>query len=230
MARLEHDGEVAVLHLGDGDNAFTPETANELRGLIAEVAAHDGPGALVTVASGKTWSTGLDLRWLGEHGDGLDDLLVAVHHLYADVLTLPVPTVAAVQGHAFGAGAMLALCHDLAVMRADRGFWCLPEADLGMQFTPGMDALVAARVPHRTAHEAMVTSRRYGGQEARAANIVDEVAADEPAVVAAATERARALAGKPRHGITAIKERRYRDLVAMLRDDDANTFGGGGLG
>ena len=47
-------------------------------------------------------------------------------------------TVAAVQGHAFGAGAMLATSHDFRVMRADRGFYCLPEVQLNMPFTVGM--------------------------------------------------------------------------------------------
>lgn len=230
MAHLDRDGEVAVLHLGDDENRFSPATVAELRALVAEVASDDGPGALVTTASGKFWSNGLDLAWLADNGDQLDELLVAVHHLFADVLSLPVPTVAAIQGHAFAAGAMLAACHDLAVMRADRGFWCVPEVDLGMEFTPGMDALLAARMPHRTAHEAMVTGRRYGGHDAVAAGIVDAVADDADAVLADAVARARALAGKPRRSVALIKGRRHRDLLALLRDEDANTFGGGGLG
>ena len=65
-----------------------------------------------------------------------------VQHLLARVLALPVPTVAAIQGHAFAAGAMLTLSHDARVMRADRGFWCLPEVDIHIPFTPGMSALI----------------------------------------------------------------------------------------
>jgi Delta3-Delta2-enoyl-CoA isomerase len=57
---------------------------------------------------------------------------------------------------------MLALAYDLAVMRADRGYFCLPEVVLGMPFTPGMNALIRARLPIAAAHEAMTTGRRYG--------------------------------------------------------------------
>ena len=63
-----------------------------------------------------------------------------VHELLARLLEIGVPTVAAIQGHAFAAGAMLALAHDERVMRADRGWSCLPEVDINIPFTPGMSA------------------------------------------------------------------------------------------
>ena len=43
-------------------------------------------------------------------------------------------------------GCGLATAHDFRVMRADRGFWCLPEADIGIPFTRGMSALIQARL------------------------------------------------------------------------------------
>jgi Delta3-Delta2-enoyl-CoA isomerase len=74
---------------------------------------------------------------------------------------------------------MLALAHDQRTMRADRGYFCLPEVDIGIPFTPGMSALIAARLPVRTAHEAMTTGRRYGGEDAAAAGIADEAVTEE---------------------------------------------------
>jgi enoyl-CoA hydratase/carnithine racemase len=58
----------------------------------------------------------------------LDD----VHRLLGRILTFPAITVAAINGHAFAGGAMLATAHDFRVMRDDRGYWCLPEVDLGL--------------------------------------------------------------------------------------------------
>jgi hypothetical protein len=66
------------------------------------------------------------------------------------------------------ADGMLALAHDFRVMRADRGFFRLPEVDMAMKrgFSDGMTAVLRARLPAVTLHEAMVTGRRYGGAEA----------------------------------------------------------------
>jgi enoyl-CoA hydratase/carnithine racemase len=73
--------------------------------------------------------------------------IARVQALFARVLGVGVPSVAALQGHTFAAGAMLALAHDQRVMRADRGFFCLPEVDIKIPFTRGMAALIAARLP-----------------------------------------------------------------------------------
>ena len=64
MPKLEHDGEVYVLDLGDGENRFTKDWLVEVEALLSEIEATDGPKALVTVARGKIWSNGLDLDWM----------------------------------------------------------------------------------------------------------------------------------------------------------------------
>ncbi len=76
-------------------------------------------------------------------------------------------TVAAVNGHAFAAGAMLATAHDHVVMREDRGYWCLPEVDLGLPLTAAMYAVVAAHLPapdaaRRGAHRPPLLRTRGG--------------------------------------------------------------------
>jgi len=132
------------------------------------------------------------------------------------VLEIGVPTVAALQGHVFAAGAMLALAHDQRVMRAERGFFRLPEVDIGIPFTPGMSALIAARLPVRTAIESMTTGRRYGGEEAAAAGIVDEAVA-EAEVLPRAMARAAALAGKDPGTLRTIKQRLHEPALSALR-------------
>jgi enoyl-CoA hydratase/carnithine racemase len=112
---------------------------------------------------------------------------------------------------------MLSLVHDLRVMRADRGFWCLPEADIGIPFTRGMSALIQARLTPQTAHEAMTTARRYGGADALTAAIVDR-AIGEDAVRSTAVEIAAAQAGKAGATLATIKARMYAPLLGLLRD------------
>jgi enoyl-CoA hydratase/carnithine racemase len=109
-------------------------------------------------------------------------------------------------------------------MRADRGFFCLPEVDIHIPFTPPMAALIQARLSKATAHEAMTTGRRYGGAEAAAAGIAD-AAVSEDEVVSAAVERAAALAAKHGPTLGAIKEGMYAETLALLRDETPIAFG-----
>jgi len=216
MIDLEKDGDVHVLHMRAGENRFNRDFMDALFAALDEVEKSAGPAALVTTGEGKFYSNGLDLAWMGGDGkDQADALLADVHRMFARFLAFPVPTVAAMNGHAFAGGGMMALAHDFRVMRADRGFFCLPEADLGLPLTPGMNAVVTAKLPTLTAHEAIVTGGRFGGEACVAKGIVHE-AAPEAEVLARAIERARPLAGKDRATQVALKRRLYEAELAIL--------------
>ncbi|MEU1198267.1 enoyl-CoA hydratase-related protein [Streptomyces sp. NPDC005813] len=217
MPTLDRQDNVFVLDLGDDENRFHPDWIASVNAALDEVEKAEGPRALVTTATGKFYSNGLDLDWLFAHADQYHEYVVSVHDLFARVLSLPIVTVAALQGHTFAAGAMLSLAHDFRVMRGDRGFWCLPEADIDIPFTPGMSALIQARLAPRPAHEAMVTARRFGGHDALAAGIVDH-AVDEQAVRSTALEIATALTAKAGDTLGTIKARMYAPVLTVLRD------------
>ena len=216
MADLQRRGPIYVLTLGEDENRFHPDRLTAINSVLDEVEAADGPRAVVTTGAGKFYSNGLDLDYMAANPAAAEANLADVHALLARVLAFPAPIIAAVQGHAFAAGAMLALAHDQIVMRADRGFFCLPEVDLGIPFTAGMNALIRSRLPIATAHEAMTTARRYGGEDARVAGIV-AATAGEGEVVDAAVTRAEALAAKAGAVFGAIKARLYAEVIAELR-------------
>jgi enoyl-CoA hydratase/carnithine racemase len=188
---------------------------------LDEVAAKPEPRALVTHAGGKIWSNGLDLDWLGQNQDQVQPFVDQVHDLFAKFLAAPLPTVAAIQGHCFAAGAMLAFAHDWRVMRADRGFFCLPEADINIPFTPGMSALIQSRLTPAAATTAMIGAKRFGGEEAASLGIVDAATAEDQ-VLAQAVELAGAHAAKLGGTLATIKERMYAPALATLRDAAAN--------
>lgn len=216
MPSLTREDNVFVLDLGAGENRLNAEFFDSLEDCLDEVEAAPTPRALATVASGKHWSVGLDLDWLGAQGDGVQAFISRMQELLGRVLEIGVPTVAALQGHTFAGGAMLALAHDQRVMRADRGFFCLPEVDINIPFTVGMSALIAAKVPQPVLHQAMTTGRRYGGVDAAVAGIVDE-AVEESLVRAKAIERAASQATKGSEVLRTIKQRLYGDALAALR-------------
>ncbi len=221
IPELTRDGDVFVLNLGDGENRFHPDWIAGFNQALDRVEAAEGHKALVTTATGKCWSIGLDLEWARANSGEFSAYVVSVHHLLARVVALPVPAVAAIQGHCFAAGAMIALAHDLRVMRSDRGYFCLPEIDIQMVFTPGMSALIKARLPVQTAHAAMTTGHRYGGYEALQAGIVDQIA-DEGKVLDGAVAAAQPLACNASRALGGIKVVMYADVLRMLRDDSVN--------
>lgn len=225
LPSLRREGDVFLLDLGDGENRFNNESLDAIERCLDEVQAASAPRALVSTATGKIWSNGLDLEWMAANQELIGEFVPRLHELLARVLELDVPCVAALGGHTFAAGAMLALAHDQRVMRADRGFFCLPEVDIRIPFTHGMNALITARLSGRAAHEAMTTGRRYGGSDALAAGIVEH-AVEEQHVLAVAIELAAALAEKDPATLGQIKRRLYEAPLAALRDREANAIAG----
>ncbi|WP_299575413.1 enoyl-CoA hydratase/isomerase family protein [uncultured Williamsia sp.] len=222
MPYLTRSGDVWELYLGteghelDPDNPENRFSSAWITGLetALEQIESAATGALVITATGKFFSNGLELAELSDPS-GLDAYIDRVHGLYARMLTLPVATVAAINGHAFGAGAMLALCADHRVMRTERGFWSLPEVALGMPFPDGMASLLAERLPESTRTEAMTTSRRYGSDDAVAAGVVEEaVAVDD--LLTHAREVAQARAGHAGANLAAVKRSMRRAVLADL--------------
>ncbi|ORV49252.1 enoyl-CoA hydratase [Mycolicibacter engbaekii] len=215
---LTYDDTIAVLNLGDDENRFSPDFLDEIDRILDDVLAANAAGkahGLVTTAGGKFYTNGLDLDWLMANGERTGWYVGRVQALLARVLTLPLPTAAAVVGHAFGAGAMLALAHDFRVMRADRGFFCLPEVDIRIPFTPGMAALIQAKLAPQAQVASMTTGRRFGGVDAQRFAIVDATAG-EGAVTPAAVERLRPLVGKDPGTLGAIKATMFGPAVAAL--------------
>ncbi len=216
MPALRHEDPVFVLDLGDDENRFSLSWLESAHAHLDTVTAHPDPAVLVTTGTGKFYSNGLDLEWLMSHGDQAKRYVADVQELFARVLTSGVHTVAALNGHAFGAGAMLAMAHDFRVMRTDRGFFCFPEADINIPFTPGMAALIQSKLTPAAAIASMTTGRRFGSQDALELGIVDAVA-EESVLQEHAADLVRPLAGKDRGTLTAIKTTMFAQAVSALR-------------
>ena len=163
MPTLTKENGLYVLHLGSDENRFTVAWVGEVEAALNTVVADPAP--LVTIADGKFFSNGLDLDWMRANPTEASDYTARVKALLARFLTLPVATVAAVNGHAFGAGSLLATAHDWRVMRSDRGYFCFPEVDIKLPFGRGFGSLIQAKFTPRTALDAMSTGRRYGGED-----------------------------------------------------------------
>lgn len=220
MAAIDvtREGTVFVLTMNAGENRFNRRFVDDLSAALDEVERSSGPAALVTTGgTEKFYSNGLDLAWMGsdegreEGAKFVEDLI----GLFARFLTFPIPSVAAINGHAFAAGGMLALAHDFRVMRADRGFFCLPEVDINVPLAPGMTALIQAKLDARVVVETILTGVRLGGPPCVERGIVDAAVAG-PDVLPQAIERAAALAAKDRGTYRALKRGLYAAILPVM--------------
>jgi Delta3-Delta2-enoyl-CoA isomerase len=215
LIELSRDGSVWVLQMRSGENRFSPAMLDAVHAALDEVEASESPRALVTTGTEKFYSNGLDLDWLAAAPERAREYLTMVYRLLGRLLGFPALTVAAVNGHAFGAGALLAAAHDFAVMREDRGFWCMPEADLKLPLSAQFLTVLTVKLPTRTVQQAVMTGRRYGGRDALAAGIVQQaVTADQ--VLPSALAMAADVAGKDERTVTEHKRLLYGTAISAL--------------
>jgi len=182
MIDLSREGDVFVLTMDAGENRWNTAFVQAFDEKLDEVSNSSGAAALVTTSSNaKFFSNGLDLDWANapaDHPEGGDFKVFGAEfmQLMARIITLPIPTVAAIGGHGFGAGLMLALSHDLRLMRSDRGYLCANEMQIGITIPRPELALFRHKLPAHVFYETVQLARRWTGEAALAAGLVHEVA------------------------------------------------------
>jgi len=118
---MSSDGEIHVIDFGTDENVTSVPWMESMHGLLDQFDSIDGPKVLVTTGSGKHYSNGLDVGHMSSVGaDAAMPYVRDVLQVVRRIMLLGAPTVAAVNGHAFGMGAFLVAAHDQAVMREDR--------------------------------------------------------------------------------------------------------------
>jgi enoyl-CoA hydratase/carnithine racemase len=215
MEITDHDG-IKVVNLGGDRNAVDATFLADLNDALDRVEADGSATAVATIGSGKHYCDGFDLDFLGglPQSDALAFLDDTARTL-GRILAFPLPTIAVLNGHAFGAGAMAVLAHDLRVQNADRGWFCFPEVDLGMQFLPFQISLITSRMGAEIANEAILTGKRYDGAASVAAGIV-QAATDPESLVRTAAELVAPWTGKAGANVAALKHQLNAATLALL--------------
>lgn len=212
---LQKDSPVWILNIGEDENRFSPELLSDVDQSLTAITDSSEPAALMITATGKFFSNGLDLEWLAGNSGEWNTIVSAVESMFARVLTLPVPTVCAINGHCFAAGAMLALACDYRVMRTERGYFSLPAIDIKIPLNRGMTTLIQSKLSPRSALDVMTTGWRYDAPAALDAGIVDAIC-DAEKLIDVAHGMVAELAGKDRQTLGAIKSSMYASVVGEL--------------
>ncbi|KAM0749676.1 ClpP/crotonase [Meredithblackwellia eburnea MCA 4105] len=167
----------------------------------------------------KFFSNGLDLMAANEHMGFFKDYYYA---LLARVITFPIPTVAAINGHNFAGGLCLSLCCDWRIMRAERAWCCMNELDFGAPLPPGMAAVLKGRLTPNTVRKMMLSAHRFTAPEALAEGVVDEVfKGDGEQTIARAIEFAESQKKHSASGsLQMMKQIIYSDITDALGKDE----------
>jgi enoyl-CoA hydratase/carnithine racemase len=182
---LRHEGSVAVLTWDDGENRINADSLGRLNELLDQLEATTGPLAVVLTGTGKFFSNGLDLERFGDKPDEFNSTLAELKRTVGRLFLYPAYTVAAINGHAFAGGALLSCGFDYRVMRDDRGYWCMNEAEIGLPLDRQLFSILEHRLPKATARVAAFTSKRFSGPDALSAGIVEAITSEDEVVALA---------------------------------------------
>ncbi|HDP26079.1 MAG TPA: enoyl-CoA hydratase/isomerase family protein [Deltaproteobacteria bacterium] len=218
------EDHVAILTMNSGENRLNADFIGEfLAGL--DTVEHETEARSLVVTSGheKIFSNGIDLDWLmplalaGET-DQIKAFCYRLNELYRRILLFPMPTIAAISGHAFAGGAILCCCFDFRFMRSDRGFFCFPEVDLGIPFWPSMVALVKKVIPSYLLDELYFLGSRITGAQCEEHRLVRKAVPCE-ALMDEVLAFARVL-NKGRASYQAQKERMNASIIRIQEEED----------
>lgn len=203
MCSLEKRGNVYVLTLtGPDDHRLNPTLLDAISDALSRVKAESSTSsALITTAEGKFFSNGYDLAWASDSGGVLFDRVKSMssklRSLVADLISLPMPTIAAVSGHCSAAGAILALSHDYILMRKDRGFIYMSELDIGLKISDWFIAVIRSKIgAPRSQRELILRAAKLTARDALSLGIIDLAHASAEETVRAAIQLGEEMIGR----------------------------------
>lgn len=173
-----HEGRrLRILLRGGKGNVIDTAMCHEIAAALHDAAANPHLRCIAIEAEGNHFSFGASVP---EHAPGLvGPMLASLEYVVVGLFRSPVPVTCAVRGACLGGGLEVVLpCHRI-VATADAKLGC-PEITLGM-FAPAGSVLLPERVGRGLAEEMLLTGRILSGDEAKAAGLVDEIAADPEA-------------------------------------------------
>ncbi|PSS34548.1 Enoyl-CoA delta isomerase 1, peroxisomal like [Actinidia chinensis var. chinensis] len=180
MCSLEKRGNLFILTLtGSDEHRLNPTLLDAIKSALHRVRSEaTASSALITTAHGKFFSNGLDLDWAKSGGPEINPRIQLMgsklRSIVKDLISLPLPTIAAVTGHASAAGMIFVVSHDYVVMRRDRGFLYMSELDVDLPIPPWATAVIRAKIgPAAALRDVLLRSAKLTAAEAAKLGIVE---------------------------------------------------------
>ncbi|KAL3640467.1 hypothetical protein CASFOL_015435 [Castilleja foliolosa] len=236
MCTLDKRGDLFILTItGDDEHRLNPTLIDSIRSALnrakSESECMGGPTALITTAQGKFFSNGYDLSWALYDPDPVraqsrarpKSMSKKLRLLVAELISFPMPTIAAVTGHASATGFILALSHDYLLMRKDRGFLYMSELDINYKIPNWFSVLVKSKMgPPNVWRNVVLRAEKITAEVGLKWGIVDSAHDTAEETIRAAVRLGMGLVSRKWDGKVYADNRRtvFDDVLAALGSDE----------
>ncbi|XP_033625971.1 enoyl-CoA delta isomerase 2, peroxisomal-like isoform X1 [Asterias rubens] len=168
--------DVAILWLNNGENRFNQSSLREINAALDQVERNGHAKAMIITGVGKFFSCGLDTAWISQQDTAtLTEFFPAYENLLQRMLTFPLVTLAAINGHAYAAGGIIAMACDYRIMRTQRGWICFPEINIKVPFRPETASFLRMKLKDNIVFRDLVLyGQRLTAEEAVQRAVVDQ--------------------------------------------------------
>ena len=205
-------------------NCFNEDVIARLTEIFVDIGHQDGVRAMILRGRGKSFSAGADLEWMQRAAHFTEDQnqedARALAAMIAALDDCPKPTIACVQGAAYGGGVGLVAACDIAIA-VERAQFCLSEVRLGL-LPAVISPFVVNAIGPRAARRYFLTAERFDAQEAWRLGLVHKVVADDEALHAASDALVEQFLQAGPEAIAATKE--LIDKVAFVDPQDVRSY------
>lgn len=215
--KTEIDDGLLIVTMSRGKaNALNSPMVDELQAAIEDARSNGGVRGVVLASDrAKFFSGGFDVMEVFQYErEAMTNFFGRFIDLYEGILRLPKPVVAAINGHVFAGGAVLALACDARLMAEGQFGFALNEVNLGLALPPGMIRMAISAVGISRARELVLEGKTLTSAEAYQLGLVSELAIPE-AVRERAVAQARKMADKPPLTFGAIKDS-FNQVTGLL--------------
>ncbi len=225
VVEWQKENNVAVVEMCNGANKMNKTFADDLNQCLdAVIEDTDIQAMVLTSTDEKNFSQGIDVEWIGgklhaQENEAVISFMHGMNDIFKRLLLFPVPVIAAINGHAYGNGAIISCACDFRFMRKDRGFFCFPEVDVSIPFLPGMIGFVRKAVPEPLFNQMLLSGQRMAAADLETANVIVK-ACEKETLLSDAIAYASSFA-KKRGIFQELKKRMHKECVRIIDEEDA---------
>lgn len=217
---------IFILKMTANDNRFNPEFCDSLNSALDFIVNEEIPKhlqqkySLIITGTGRFFSNGLDLKYLLSTPDPNNFLIKHYEPLIYKFLTLGIPTIALVNGHAFAGGMCLALAQDYRLASTEgKALLSMNELLIRASIPAGMLSVLRAKLASPQILRDCYYARRWTIPQAHKDGIIDELINDSKVLSEAVKfAKSKAVQNKFIDVLHSIKEETYREAAALLLD------------